>query len=180
MFSWKYEQFISFSNWNWDYSLKPRFILLFMSVSNHTLMYVQDHSHNLQYKSSSYTYEQVLHVEKVNVISRCEIHYDSICLQYTFIVIKLHSCYMPQNWSHKIKFEYLLSLTNVVLFMSLCHKCEIYLFFLLLFFQPLLSTGQASNRIHGKINMGSDTLALLDGHWDQEIYFKDRQLRVSV
>lgn len=45
--------------------------------------------------------------------------------------------------------------------------------------QPFLGSGQASNKIHGKITMGADTLALLDGHWDQEIYIKDRTVRVS-
>ena len=42
--------------------------------------------------------------------------------------------------------------------------------------QPFLGSGQASNRIHGKITMGSDVLAIIDGHWDQEIYIKDRAL----
>ncbi|XP_025085320.1 oxysterol-binding protein-related protein 8-like isoform X2 [Pomacea canaliculata] len=43
--------------------------------------------------------------------------------------------------------------------------------------KPFLGSGQASNKIHGKITMGADTLALLDGHWDQEIYIKDRTVR---
>ncbi|XP_076472177.1 oxysterol-binding protein-related protein 8-like isoform X2 [Babylonia areolata] len=42
--------------------------------------------------------------------------------------------------------------------------------------KPFLGSGQASNRIHGKIMMGSDVLAMIDGHWDQEIYIKDRAL----
>ncbi|XP_070199099.1 oxysterol-binding protein-related protein 8-like isoform X4 [Littorina saxatilis] len=42
--------------------------------------------------------------------------------------------------------------------------------------KPFLGSGQASNRIHGKIMMGSDVLSVIDGHWDQEIYIKDRTL----
>ncbi|XP_076450983.1 oxysterol-binding protein-related protein 8-like isoform X2 [Babylonia areolata] len=42
--------------------------------------------------------------------------------------------------------------------------------------KPFLGSGQASNRIHGKILMGSDVLASIDGHWDQEIHIKDRAL----
>ncbi|KAL8614450.1 hypothetical protein ACOMHN_007786 [Nucella lapillus] len=42
--------------------------------------------------------------------------------------------------------------------------------------KPFLGSGQASNRIHGKILMGSDLLASIDGHWDQNIYIKDRAL----
>lgn len=40
--------------------------------------------------------------------------------------------------------------------------------------KPFLGSGQASNRIHGKIIMGTDVLATIDGHWDQEIFITDR------
>ncbi|XP_052245165.1 oxysterol-binding protein-related protein 8-like isoform X3 [Dreissena polymorpha] len=40
--------------------------------------------------------------------------------------------------------------------------------------KPFLGIGEASNRISGKIKMGSDTLASIEGHWDQEIYIKDK------
>ncbi|XP_060596542.1 oxysterol-binding protein-related protein 8-like isoform X3 [Ruditapes philippinarum] len=40
--------------------------------------------------------------------------------------------------------------------------------------KPFLGIGEASNKIVGKLKMGSDTLAHIDGHWDQEIYIKDK------
>ncbi|XP_052798059.1 oxysterol-binding protein-related protein 8-like isoform X5 [Mya arenaria] len=40
--------------------------------------------------------------------------------------------------------------------------------------KPFLGIGEASNKIHGKIKMGGDTLASLDGHWDRDIYIKDK------
>lgn len=40
--------------------------------------------------------------------------------------------------------------------------------------KPFLGIGEASNKITGKIKMGSDTLANLDGHWDQDIFIKDK------
>lgn len=48
------------------------------------------------------------------------------------------------------------------------------------YFQPFLGIGEASNRIVGKIKMGSDTLAHLEGHWDQEIYIKDKTTGVCI
>ena len=43
-----------------------------------------------------------------------------------------------------------------------------------MYFQPFLGIGEISNKITGKIKMGSDTLANLDGHWDQDIFIKDK------
>nr|XP_022335054.1 oxysterol-binding protein-related protein 8-like isoform X4 [Crassostrea virginica] len=40
--------------------------------------------------------------------------------------------------------------------------------------KPFLNMGEASNKIIGKLKVGSDTLATLEGHWDQEIYIRDR------
>lgn len=40
--------------------------------------------------------------------------------------------------------------------------------------KPFLGSGEASNRIVGKLKCGSDTIATLDGRWDQEIYYKDK------
>jgi hypothetical protein len=34
--------------------------------------------------------------------------------------------------------------------------------------------GEASNKITGKLKVGTDTLATLEGHWDQEIHIKDK------
>lgn len=39
--------------------------------------------------------------------------------------------------------------------------------------------GEASNKIIGKLKVGSDTLATLEGHWDQEIYIRDRATGVG-
>ena len=40
--------------------------------------------------------------------------------------------------------------------------------------QPFLSSNEASNKMTGKIKLGSETLATLEGHWDQEVYIKDK------
>lgn len=45
--------------------------------------------------------------------------------------------------------------------------------------KPFLGIGEASNRIVGKLKMGSDTLAHIEGHWDQQIYIKDKTLGES-
>ncbi|MRA76005.1 hypothetical protein GH890_31720, partial [Bacillus thuringiensis] len=38
--------------------------------------------------------------------------------------------------------------------------------------KPFLSSNEASNKMIGKIKLGSETLATLDGHWDQEVYIR--------
>ena len=48
------------------------------------------------------------------------------------------------------------------------------------YFQPFLGIGEISNKITGKIKMGSDTLANIDGHWDQDIFIKDKATGVSI
>ncbi|ESO91605.1 hypothetical protein LOTGIDRAFT_217357 [Lottia gigantea] len=40
--------------------------------------------------------------------------------------------------------------------------------------KPFLGSGEASNKVSGKIKVGSDTLCHIDGHWDQEILIKDK------
>lgn len=40
--------------------------------------------------------------------------------------------------------------------------------------KPFLGSGEASNRIVGKFKCGSDTIATLEGRWDQEIHYKDK------
>jgi hypothetical protein len=40
--------------------------------------------------------------------------------------------------------------------------------------KPFLGTGEASNKIAGKIKLGGETLATIDGKWDQEIFIKDK------
>jgi hypothetical protein len=49
-----------------------------------------------------------------------------------------------------------------------------YMFVDLCQFQPFLGSGEASNKISGKIKLGTETLASLDGRWDAEVYIKDR------
>ena len=48
-----------------------------------------------------------------------------------------------------------------------------------IYFQPFLGSGEASNRIVGKLKLGNETLATLDGHWDQEVFIKDKATGVS-
>ena len=45
--------------------------------------------------------------------------------------------------------------------------------------QPFLGSGEASNRITGKIKLGTETLCTLEGHWDQDIYIKDKRTGVG-
>ncbi|XP_064602023.1 oxysterol-binding protein-related protein 8-like isoform X2 [Liolophura sinensis] len=40
--------------------------------------------------------------------------------------------------------------------------------------KPFLGSGGASNRVAGKIKLASDTLATIEGHWDMDIYIKDK------
>ena len=46
--------------------------------------------------------------------------------------------------------------------------------------QPFLGSGEASNRVVGKIKLGSETLSTIDGHWDQEVFIKDKRTGVST
>lgn len=46
--------------------------------------------------------------------------------------------------------------------------------------QPFLGGGEASNSISGKLKLGDETLATLDGHWDGEIYIKERGSQVCT
>ncbi|ELT93091.1 hypothetical protein CAPTEDRAFT_166422 [Capitella teleta] len=41
--------------------------------------------------------------------------------------------------------------------------------------KPFLGSGESSNRIVGKIKLGDETLLSIDGHWDQDIYIKDKR-----
>ena len=45
--------------------------------------------------------------------------------------------------------------------------------------QPFLGIGEASNRVTGKLKLGGETLATIDGKWDQEIYIKDKATGVG-
>ncbi|CAH1785610.1 unnamed protein product [Owenia fusiformis] len=40
--------------------------------------------------------------------------------------------------------------------------------------KPFFSSGEASNKISGKIKLGDETLATLDGHWDKEVFIRDK------
>ena len=51
---------------------------------------------------------------------------------------------------------------------------------LLLVFQPFLGSGEASNKVTGKIKLGEETLATIDGKWDQEVNIKDKYTGVSI
>jgi len=43
-----------------------------------------------------------------------------------------------------------------------------------------LGSGEASNCISGKIRLGDETLATVSGHWDQEVFIKDKRSEVSL
>jgi len=45
--------------------------------------------------------------------------------------------------------------------------------------QPFLGSGEASNCISGKIRFGDETLATVSGHWDQEVFIKDKRSEVT-
>jgi len=42
-----------------------------------------------------------------------------------------------------------------------------------------LGSGEASNCISGKIRFGDETLATVSGHWDQEVFIKDKRSEVT-
>ena len=44
--------------------------------------------------------------------------------------------------------------------------------------KPFLGMGEASNRVTGKLKLGDETLASVDGKWDQEIHIKDKRTEV--
>jgi len=41
-----------------------------------------------------------------------------------------------------------------------------------------LGSDEACNRIVGRIKLGSETLATLEGHWDQDVYIHDKRSEV--
>lgn len=46
--------------------------------------------------------------------------------------------------------------------------------------QPFMGSSDSSNKISGKIKLGSETLFTIDGRWDQEIFLKDKTTGVSI
>ena len=46
--------------------------------------------------------------------------------------------------------------------------------------KPFLGMGEASNRVTGKLKLGDETLASVDGKWDQEIHIKDKRTEVTT
>lgn len=49
----------------------------------------------------------------------------------------------------------------------------------LILFQPFLGGTELSNLVIGKIKLGKETLGTIEGHWDGEIYFRDKRTGVS-
>ncbi len=47
-------------------------------------------------------------------------------------------------------------------------------------FQPFLGGGEFTNAISGRIMLGKETLVTISGHWDEEIFIKDKRTGVSV
>ncbi len=47
-----------------------------------------------------------------------------------------------------------------------------------LFFQPFLGGGEFTNAISGRIMLGKETLVTIHGHWDEEIFIKDKRTGV--
>ena len=45
--------------------------------------------------------------------------------------------------------------------------------------KPFLGMGEASNRVTGKLKLGSETLATVDGKWDGEITIHKKHSAVS-
>ena len=42
-----------------------------------------------------------------------------------------------------------------------------------------MGSSDSSNKISGKIKLGSETLFTIDGRWDQEVFLKDKSTGVS-
>lgn len=47
-------------------------------------------------------------------------------------------------------------------------------------FQPFLGGGEFTNAVSGKIRLGKETLATLDGHWDDTVHLMERKSGVSM
>ena len=58
-------------------------------------------------------------------------------------------------------------------------KVQVINLMLIFLFQPIFGSGEASNKVVGKFKLGSETLATLEGKWDQEIYIKEKLTGVS-
>ncbi len=46
-------------------------------------------------------------------------------------------------------------------------------------FQPFLGGGEFTNAISGRIMLGKETLVTISGHWDEEIFIKDKRTGVG-
>ena len=44
--------------------------------------------------------------------------------------------------------------------------------------QPFLGGGEFTNAISGRIMLGKETLVTISGHWDEEIFIKDKRTGV--
>ena len=40
------------------------------------------------------------------------------------------------------------------------------------FARPFLGGGELTNAVSGRLKLGNETLATLDGHWDEKVVFK--------
>ena len=45
--------------------------------------------------------------------------------------------------------------------------------------RPFLGGGEFTNAVSGRLKLGKETLATLDGHWDEKVMFKDKKTGVS-
>ena len=41
--------------------------------------------------------------------------------------------------------------------------------------QPFLGGGEFTNAVSGKIKLGKETLATIDGHWDSKVMIKEKK-----
>ena len=55
--------------------------------------------------------------------------------------------------------------------------CEMYYIYYL--FQPFLSGYDSNNMVSGKLKLGKDTLATLEGYWDGKITLTDKRTGVG-
>lgn len=46
--------------------------------------------------------------------------------------------------------------------------------------QGFLGRSDTTNAVHGKLKLGRETIAHLEGHWDNKIILKDKQTGVSL
>jgi hypothetical protein len=111
-----------------------------------------------------------------------------ICNERIFFVFCLVAFFfqVPADVSDAAwRLSYDCSLTFCVIFVfnphpDCCYRRVIVHHKNVVFLQPFLGSDESSNRVVGRIKLGSETLATIEGHWDQEVHIVDKSSGVRA